>query len=130
MSLLMGITAVLLVFVAVLLVTGDLEYVFEETAVTVEADWFVNMTIRYENIDSVEYRDGNMPGSRVGGFGSFRLLMGAFRNEEFGGYTRYTYYDPDACVVLTVKGRTIVLSGENVEQTRNLFQELCTRTGK
>ena len=41
-----------------------------------------------------ELREGNVDGTRIGGFGSFRLLLGFFENEEFGTYTRYTYYKP------------------------------------
>lgn len=118
---------VLLVFVVVILFTGDLEYSFGEDAMTIRADWYSDLTVKYESVDSIEYRDGKIPGLRVGGFGSFRLLMGFFKNEEFGTYTRYTYYDPEACVVLTTGSRTIVLSGENGAETAALYERLLEK---
>lgn len=122
--------AALLVFVAAILFVGELSYRFEEDTFTVEADWYSDLTVRYENIETVEYRDENVPGMRVGGFGSMRLLMGFFRNEEFDTYTRYTYYRPEACVVLKTERQTIVLSGETAEQTREIYQTLLEKTGK
>ena len=119
--------AVLLVFVVVILFTGDLEYSFGEDAMTIRADWYSDLTVKYERVDSIEYRDGKIPGLRVGGFGSFRLLMGFFKNDEFGTYTRYTYYDPEACVVLTTGSRTIVLSGENGAETAALYERLLEK---
>ena len=50
--------------------------------------------------------------------------MGRFQNEEFGNYTRYSYTACDACVVLTVKGRTVVLSGPDAAATKALYDKL------
>lgn len=120
--------AVLLVFVVLILFAGDLEYQFGQEMLEIKADWYRDLTVAYDKIDSIEYHDGNVPGIRVGGFGSFRLLMGFFQNDEIGTYTRYTYYKPEACVVLTAGGRTMILSGENVAQTRELYEELLEKT--
>ena len=60
---------------------------------------------------------------------SFRLLLGTFENAEFGTYTRYTYYRPEACVILSVNGKTLVLSGSSAESTRTLYDTLVAKTG-
>lgn len=104
-------TAVIVVFVAVMLFTGNLHYRFDSDSFT------------------VEYREGNVDGTRTFGVGSFRLLMGTFENEEFGTYTRYTYYRPEACVILSVSGKTLVLSGGSAESTRSLYDTLVKKTG-
>ena len=119
---------VLLVFVMAILFTGDLEFTILENSFSVKADWYSDITIRYEAIEAMEYREGNVPGLRVGGFGSFRLLMGFFENEEFGTHTRYTYYDPESCIVLTVRGKAVVLSGKTAEDTQLLYQTLLEKT--
>ena len=121
--------AVIAVFVAVMLFTGNLHYRFGDDSFTVEASYFDDLTVKYDAIDSIEYRDGNVDGTRTFGVGSFRLLMGTFENEEFGTYTRYTYYRPEACVILSVNGKTLVLSGDSTESTRNLYDTLITKTG-
>jgi len=119
---------VLLIFVAGLMFTGDLDMQFGEESFTVEASYYSDLTVKYDTIESVEYREGNVPGVRVGGFGSFRLLMGFFKNDEFGTYVRYTYYRPEACIVLTTGSRTVVLSAETAEKTQELYQTILEKT--
>ena len=118
----------LLVFVAVLMFTGDLEYQFGEDTFTVEASYYTDLTVAYDSIESVEYREANVPGLRIGGFASGRLLMGLFDNEEFGSYTRYTYCNPEACVILTSGSKTLVLSGETAAETEELYRMLLQKT--
>ena len=114
-------------FVLFMLFFGDIHYVFNEDHLLVDANMYTDYVLRYDTIEDIEYWEGKMPGLRVGGFGSFRLLMGFFENEEFGTYTRYTYYDPDACIVLTVRGKAVVLSAETAEETRALYETLLTK---
>ncbi len=113
-----------LVFVAVLMFAGEIDVVFEEHSFTIEASFYNDLTVDYAVIQSVELREGNIPGTRMGGFGSFRLLMGFFRNEEFGTYTRYTYYEPESCIILTTDRQTLVLSGASAAETQALYQKL------
>ena len=114
----------LILFVSVMLFCGDIEYHFQEDCLLVESNMYSDYLIPYDAIDSIEYREGSVPGLRVGGYGSFRLLMGWFENEEFGTYTRYTYFKPESCIVVTSNGNTIVLSGKNEEDTRDLYEQL------
>lgn len=121
-------SAAILVFVGVLMFTGNISYRFEDDYFAVEADFYDDLILHYNVIDSLEYRDENVDGIRAWGFGSGRLLMGTFQNKEFGTYTRYTYTHPDSAVVLSVKGRTFVLSGKDAGETRALYEELTQRT--
>ncbi len=116
-----------LIFAAVLMLVGDINVVFGETSFTVEADFMQDITVDYSAVDAIEFREQNKAGSRTFGFGSARLLMGSFRNDEFGSYTRYTYTGGGACVVLTVDGKTLVLGGETDEATRTIYDELSSR---
>lgn len=112
-----------------ILFTGSIQYDFREDALVMDATFSAPITVRYENIEDIEYREGNVDGTRTGGFGSFRLLLGFFENEEFGTYSRYTYYKPDGCIVATVKGKTLVFSGENGEETREIYNTLLSKIG-
>ena len=118
----------ILIFALVTLFTGKVETAFDEDSFTIRASYYDDLTVSYERIDSVEYRDGNVAGSRVFGVGSFRLLLGSFENEEFGNYTRYTYYNPQACVVLKVNGKTLVLSGKDAAETQAIYRQLLDKT--
>ena len=117
-------TAVILVAVAVVCFTGDIGVVYGEESFTIEASFWQDLTVKYSAIDSVEYREEKIPGVRTFGFGSPRLSMGTFQNEEFGSYTRYTYTGKDSCVVLDVKGKILVLGGKDAESTKTIYEQL------
>ena len=123
-----GVFLVLLtLFVCFVLFHGDIEYSFRDDYLFVDTNMYTDYILYYDTIESVEYREGNVPGLRVGGYGSFRLLMGFFENEEFGTYTRYTYYNPNACIVVTSRGKAVVLSAETEEETHLLYQTLLEK---
>ena len=117
----------LLLFVGAMLFTGDIHVTFGQDSFTIEASFYDDLTVAYDRIDSLEYREGDVDGDRLWGVGSFRLLLGSCRNEEFGSYTRYTYYQPQACVILSCDGKTLVLSGKDPEETQNIYQTLSHR---
>ena len=120
----------LTVFLCVVLFCGSITYEFREDHVIIDSNMYSPYTLRYEAIDALEFHEGNVPGIRVGGYGSFRLLLGFFENEEFGTYIRYTYYKPEACVVISSGDKKVVLSGKTYEETQALYQSLLVLTQK
>ena len=121
---------VLTVFLLFVLFYGDISYSFREDYLLIDSNMYSDYIVYYDTIDHVEFREGNVPGLRVGGYGSFQLLMGFFENEEYGTYTRYTYYKPEACVVLTKGEKKIVLSGKTREETEKLYLDLLDVTAR
>ena len=117
----------LLIFVGFVMFFGEIDYVFSDDYLIADTNMYSDNILYYDAVESVEFREGNVPGLRVGGFGSFRLLLGFFENEEFGTYIRYTYYNPEACVVVHLNNQILVLSGETQEETTALYQELLAR---
>ena len=118
------IVAVILLVVAFLMFTGGVELMPGEESLTVEASFMTDLTLAYDEIDSVEYREGGVDGVRVYGYGSARLLIGQFKNDEFGFYTRYTYTGKLPAIVLTVGEQTVVLGTENAEETKEIYERL------
>ena len=125
-----GVSAVVAVMIligaAVLMFSGEIDVVYGEESFSIEASYWSNLTVEYDAVESVEYRDQDDRGVRTNGLGSARLLAGAFRNEEFGNYTRYSYTRCDACVVLHVNGRILVMSGPDPVRTREIYEKLLT----
>ena len=121
--------AILAVVLPITMFTGDINFVAGETALTIEADYYNDATVSYDSIDDIELRETTADGLRTGGFGSARLLMGKFKNDEFGFYTRYTYSDDTGCIVLTVGGEKLVIACETVEETKELYETLKEKIG-
>ncbi len=121
---------ILLFLVAVILFTGEVDVEFGDTAFTVEATFHDDLTVEYTAVDTLELREGNVPGTRTMGFGSARLLLGFFENEEFGTYTRYTYTNADSGIVITVGEKVLVISGRDPAETQAIYDTLVQRTGK
>ncbi|MCH5353982.1 MAG: SdpI family protein [Acutalibacter sp.] len=121
------IVGVVLLLCSALLFTGNITMRYDDASFTVQATYWGDLTVEYNAVDSIEYLDEKMPGTRAMGFFSPKLQMGTYLNEEYGSYTRYTYTGCDACVVLSVSGRTLVLNGADQESTQAIYQELSAK---
>lgn len=117
----------ILAAVAVLMFTGSIDVHCEEDAMRIEASWYYDLTVDYDIIEAVEYREGNIDGIRVGGWGSAKLLLGFFRNDEFGNYTRYTLTNPDGCIVVYTQKDVLVLSGDDEAETRFIYESILAK---
>lgn len=82
---------VLLVFVgnAILIFTGDIDVQCKDTSFMINATYRTDIMADYSEIDAVSYRSDLDIGERTNGFGSAKLSMGTFQNEEFGSCTVY-----------------------------------------
>ena len=117
-------------FLLYVLFCGDISYTYREDYLLIDSNMYTDYVLQYDAIDSVEFLEDNVPGLRVGGYGSFQLLMGYFENQEFGTYIRYTYYQPEACVVVTTGEKKVVLSGETRDETEALYRNLLVLTAQ
>ncbi len=124
-----SLVAVILILAAVLVImfTGSIQAECTDTALKIDATYAENLEIPYQQIDSVEYRKSNVDGHRVYGFGSAKLLLGTFENEEFGSYTRYTYTGCKSCILLTAEDKILVINCEDAEKTEALYNALLEK---
>ena len=121
------IVIVIVVAVALLLTTGSFKIQYNDSDFTVEAACWSDLTVRYDEIEDIEYLEQYRKGDREMGFGSFKLGMGLFHNQEFGDYTLYAYNKTSQGVRLTVNGETIVISAEDEAATKAIYEELFAR---
>lgn len=114
---------------AAVVFSGGYQIEYGETGFVVNASGWEDLSVPYSAIENISY--GEMPagGLRTWGFGSPRVQMGTFENEDYGSYTRYTYSDGGGAVVLTVSGKTVILNGKDPESTEAIYRELLTRIG-
>lgn len=125
----MLVAIIILVSVGYLLSTGDITFQYKEDTFVVDATYWNDLEISYDSIESIAYMEDVDAGSREWGFESLQLLMGAFRNKEFGNYTRYSYTNCDSCVVLTISEKTVVIGAETEEETLEIYEMLKEKSG-
>ena len=122
--------AILLGALVFILFTGNIKPQYDADSFTLEASYSGDLTLKYADIDAIEYRESIPSAMRVMGYGSPRLEIGTFRNDELGNHTRYTYTRCDAGILLTVDGKTVVINQGDTAQTKALYDELVARIGQ
>ena len=115
------------VFVAILMFTGNIEITYGETDFQIVASYMDDLTVSYDKVDSIEYRESFDVGSREMGYGSAKLSMGTYRNDEFGRYTIYAYTKGEGAVVLKQGDRVLVLVGKTAEETKAIYNTLAEK---
>ena len=120
----------LVIVMPLIMFGGKLEIAATDTAIEIDADMWRDCTIAYEQIQAAEYREHTVDGQRINGVGSAKLLLGVFRNAEFGTYIRYTYTGDLPCIVLTVGGETYVIATDSAEQTEAIYKQIQDKTEK
>ena len=121
------VTALVLVFCGVMMFTGNVQTEFGEESLYVDATYNSEITIKYADIESVEYLEQHNAGRRMVGFGSPVLGVGSFESEQFGSYTRCAYTKCSACIVIKANDKTFVINGETTEATQAIYNELLTK---
>ncbi len=114
----------LLAAVGVLMFTGRIQYQVGDKTLSIDASYWSDLAVSYEEFDRIEYRDTIGSGMRTNGFASPRLAIGTFQNDEFGSYTRYTYTQTDAYIVLHSGERVLVLNSKTEADTQALYKQL------
>ena len=124
------ITAIIVTaLIVILMLSGGIKFEFTDDSLKVKPSFGGSIELEYSELKTayIEYREEKVPGTRVMGYGSAKLLYGQFRNDEFGNYTRYTYTKGEASIVIHTDDGIIVIADKTTEATRALYDELITR---
>lgn len=119
--------AAILTFVAALMFTGDIAYECGGDALRIQADYSGDLEVSYEEMDEISLRDDFDTGVRTMGFGSARLSMGSFRNEELGDYTLYAYNSCDSVILIRSGEKYLAINAETEEETLELYRTLMEK---
>ena len=117
----------IIILAIVILLTGSINVKYNENDFTVSASFWKSSTYKYEEIEEIKLLDSYDKGSRTVGVGSLRLNVGAFRSDDFGNYTLYSYSVSESGIYLKINGNTVVISCENNESTKEVYEELKDR---
>lgn len=115
--------------VAAVMFTGDITYSCTDDALRIETNYVNGLELSYDEIDAIELREDFDIGIRAMGFGSPRLSMGAFQNEEFEAYTLYSYNSCDWVILIRSDNKVLVINCQTEEETAVLYQTLVAKIG-
>ncbi len=118
------VAAVIFLLVLFLLLSGRISVSVTEEAVTMKGTYWKKKTVPVGEIRSVSYREDFQTGKRAGGFGSWTLLMGRFRNEELGSYTLYAYTKAAGHVLMETDDGFFVFGLKDREELERLYGEI------
>ncbi len=124
----MILVTVILIGIAIIMFTGDIEVVLGDDSMKISATYSANSEIKYSDIEKVEYREDFDTGIRTSGFYSARLSLGIYKNDEFGSYTLYSYNSAEDFVILTSGEKTLVIGLEN--DTKAVYDKVLEEIGQ
>ena len=111
----------------IVMFTGNITVRCEDTALTIDATYWTDLTVDYSEIDTIEYRKDFNAGIRASGFASARLSLGIFENEEFGAYTLYAYTGATEYIVLTSGEKILVIGMRDADETQALYEAILAK---
>jgi len=123
------IVSIILMSAAVFMFTGNIEVHCEDTSFRIDATYWTDLEVDYSEIDNLAYHENFDKGVRTNGFGSVRLSMGTFQNDEFGSYTLYAYTGIQEYIVLEVGEKTLVIGMKDADETREIYQSILAKMG-
>ncbi len=122
------VVAVILIGIVIMMFTGKIEAECKDTALSINATYWVDISVDYSDIDSIEYRKNLDLGVRTNGWISAKLLLGIFENEEFDLYTLYSYANANEFVVITSNEKTLVIGMSDPKDTKAIYDTVLSET--
>lgn len=117
----------LVIFLGVVMFGAKYSITCDQTNLNIEARFWNDSTILYEDIDNVTYRNSDNTGARTYGYGTPFISMGQYQNEEFGTYLRYTYPSCNDNIVIEINDKHIVINLKDSQATKALYDELVKK---
>lgn len=121
------IVPIILIGVCIVMFTGGVKITYEESSFTVDASYWSDIKIDYQQIEEIEYLDNFDGGYRVSGFASAKLALGQFKNDQLGDYIAYLNVKCDACVIVRSEGNVLVLNGADERETKVIYDTLLSK---
>lgn len=117
----------ILAAVAAVMFTGEITYTCDEETLRIESIAANSLEVAYEEMEEIVLRDDFDMGVRVMGFGSARLNMGSFQNEELGDYTLYAYIACDSMILIRSGEKYLAINARTEEETLALYETLLEK---
>lgn len=117
-------TAAIFMMVGIVLFTGKIEITIDDNNMVIDGSYWADYNVTLSSIDSISNAETLDVGRRTNGLGSFKLLEGHFKNNEFGDYILYVYLKCDSYIVLDTSDGIVVINAVTPQETESLYKVL------
>lgn len=123
------ISLLIVILFPIIMFGGSLGVSFDDDSMTVDATIWKDLDLKYDTIESIEYRKDGVASTRVSGYGSASLLMGTFTNDELGIHTRYTEGNCP-CVIIKADGKSYVIGVKDEAAVQQIYDKISAELEK
>ena len=124
------VVTIIIAAVVVVMFTGNINVNFDETKFNVNTDFWDDIQVPYEDIDTITYSKDFDKGMRTYGFGSAKLSLGNFKNEDLGSYTLYAYNGAKEFIIIRSDDETLVIGMKDSDQTQEIYNYILEKTNQ
>lgn len=117
-------TVVILILVAFIMLTGSIKVTMNEQTIRFKGSYWFGKEVQMSEIEEISIEENIDLGKRVLGVGSPKLLVGNFKNNQWGSYSLYGYKQCTTYIVIETKNEIIVVNDETDELTQELYQKI------
>lgn len=125
-----GFAILISIVILFILTTGNVDVELGEDQLNIVCSYWPDQSIDYNRIEDVSYSEDWNPGSRIGGFGSFRLNLGRFENSQEGRYHLYAYTGCSSFIIIETDQGVVAVNNKDEASTRALYEEIRKKLGK
>lgn len=123
-------TVVILILVAFILLTGNIKVTMNEQTIHFKGSYWFGKEVPVSEIKEISIEENINVGRRVFGVGSPKLLVGNFKNDQWGNYLLYGYKQCTTYIVIETSSEIIVVNDKTDELTQKLYQKLTKNIEK
>lgn len=123
----------IIAFLVILMVTfcliflGQVKVDMGEEELVISGTFTSSTTVKYSDIQSIDFVNSFEFGKRDFGFGTFKVNLGTYSNNQFNKYKAYAYSNVKAFVVVYYSDNALVFNQPTVEDTKSIYNELKSK---
>ncbi len=118
---------IILVAVAFITLVGDINVTLENEGIRLDSLLYSASGVEYDEIINITYSNSFDKGFRKFGFGTLKLSMGKFYNDEFHDYTIYAYNKNPECIIVETEKGVLVFNLKTPSETQKIYGKLIDK---
>jgi len=109
---------------------GQVKYEIIENEIKLSGTLTKSTTIKFNEIQSIEYIENLEIGTRDIGLGTFKMEIGSYSNEEYDKYKLYAYASVEHYIVIKYNDKVLLFNQSTIDSTRSIYNTLKSKLEK